>query len=101
MALFTLRHACSMLGYTLIVRPAPSLLPQALGCPDAAAFAAACSGIAGNRIIACVDDSWDYAYAVAHEIAEVENGLKHDERTFSHQCNILAVWCKMLASSSK
>jgi hypothetical protein len=49
-------------------------------------------------VIIVPDDSWDYAYSAAHEIAEHRDGFEHSELMWSEQANLLARWCKLLAT---
>lgn len=67
----------------------------ALGAPAPDSDVAIC---APHQIV-CPNDSWDYAYSAAHEIAEHRNSFTHSVETFSEQANILARWLKMAATS--
>jgi len=88
------------LGYHLVIDGAPALRPDAVGNPPDAEYREACVCRRvddGKSFIACKSDSWDFAYSVAHEIAESEVEHKHTADMYEMQCNILAKWCRWLA----
>jgi hypothetical protein len=92
---FTLYDAVHSEGYSLVTFPRPWEHPDALGSRVEGSQAQVC---AHNRI-ACIGDSWDHAYSVAHEIAEHRNGFEHSARMFAEQANILARWCRRLGAA--
>lgn len=85
-----LSEAVARSGWTLVVDSAPESHPDGLGSTIPKAFARALSG----ERVACLADSWDYAYAVSHEMAERDYGFKHSADTFAFQANILARWLR-------
>lgn len=91
----TLSTAVAAEGFTLIIDPKPGIRPDRIGDAGPAAFAQLCEG----NVIACVSDSWDWAYAVAHEIAEARTTQSHGDEMWSEQCNLMSRWIKGLAAS--
>lgn len=52
----------------------------------------------GEGLIAVPEDSFDYAYAVSHEIAEHRCGYRgHTAGVFCEQANVLARWVRAIA----
>jgi hypothetical protein len=86
----TLSTLVADLGYHLVVDPNPSERPDGLGDVIAGAVARVCR----DNVVACMADSFDHAFSVAHEIAEQRRGFVHGEETFCDQANILAGWLR-------
>lgn len=82
-------------GFGFVVVYNPALLDTVCGNPQSSADCCAQKNNSGD-FIACVADTMDHAYGASHEIAESKYDFKHSFEMFSHQCAILARWCKML-----
>lgn len=89
----TLSRAVLTEGFALVIDPSPNGRADRIGDAGAGAFAQLCSG----TVIACKADSWDYAFAVSHEIAEARCP-GHSEGTWTEQANVLARWCRRLGA---
>jgi hypothetical protein len=96
MSSYKLSDAVRDEGYTLEVCAQPWHHAQRLGNPLKGAPAVVCE----DGVIACLEDSWDHCYSVAHEIAEAAYGFEHSADMFCRQANILARWAKQLAHFS-
>jgi hypothetical protein len=92
---FTLLDAIRRQGYEPVLCEDPEHHPDALGSPSPASQVALLTGMR----VALASDSWDLAYAVAHEIAEDRYGLRHSAEMFGEQANILSCWIRALAAS--
>ena len=87
-------------GFGFVVADEPALLETACGNPQSSAACCVQKNDSGN-FIACINDTMDHFYAASHEIAEHKYGFKHSVEMFSHQCAILARWCKKLAIANE
>lgn len=95
---FRLSHAVRLHRYKLVLCKRPHRHRDRIGNPDADSSAALLTG----RRIAVPVDSWDYAYAAAHEIAEHVCGFDgHSAEMFCEQANILSIWCRYLSGVVK
>lgn len=83
----SLSEAVASEGWKLEVR-ANLDTEDGLGTYSPDMVARACRGF----ILAILDDSWQWCYAAAHEIAEAQHGFDHSARMFAEQANILARW---------
>lgn len=84
-------------GYIPVIHSRPERAKGALGSPAPGAYAAILSG----RRIAVKADSWQYVYAVTHEIAEHIWGFEHSKEMFCEQANMLAEWLQAVARNEK
>jgi len=83
-------------GYDFTVDPQPWTRTDITGNPDQPETFHAL--LCGNTLVA-TSDSWDWAYGASHEIAEDRHGHHHTERMWCEQANILAKWCRTLATA--
>ena len=79
------------LGYAVVITARPHHVPGVLGKAANRTARAFYTDELGYGV-AVRADSWECAYATSHEIAEMRNGFKHSEQTFSEQCNFLHAW---------
>jgi hypothetical protein len=90
-----LSEAIRATGYAVRVTRSPARTPGGLGTGRAHMQARAFEGPRGFGV-AIKSDSWKYAYAASHEIAEMRQGFKHTAQMFCDQANYLAGWLQLL-----
>ena len=86
--MLTLKDAVEADGFQFVIDPTPFARSDVLGNPSPASSAVACEG----NVLACIENSWDHAFACSHEMAEAFYGFKHCEGMWCYQANILARW---------